>query len=94
MYGAILANVYSHAGIDQTRATDVIVVLGASQWNGAPSPIFQARLDHAYDLYERGYAPRVILTGGFGEGDVFSESAVGREYLALRGVPSDAIHIE
>ncbi|MEK9154067.1 MAG: YdcF family protein [Patescibacteria group bacterium] len=93
-YGAILANVYRHAGIDQTRVIDVIIVLGASQWNGTPSPVFQARLDHAYDLYEEGYAPRIILTGGSGEGDVFSESDVGRKYLALRGVPSDAIHIE
>lgn len=93
-YLAVLLNVYRHASIDQTTSADVIIVLGASQWNGMPSPIFQARLDHAYDLYKAGYAPRIILTGGFGEGDVFSESKVGMEYLVGRGVPRAAMSIE
>lgn len=93
-YVSILANVYRHASIDQTASADVIIVLGASQWNGMPSPIFQARLDHAYDLYKAGYAPRMILTGGFGEGDVFSESKVGMEYLVGRGVPPSVMSIE
>ncbi len=93
-YIVIGVNVYRHAGIDQVALADVIIVLGASQWNGVPSPVLQARLDHAYDLYEAGSAPSIILTGGFGEGDVFSESGASREYLIERGVPRDAIAIE
>lgn len=94
VFVAILANVYRHANIDQTTAADVIIVLGASQWDGMPSPIFRARLEHAYDLYSAGYASHVILTGGFGEEDAFSESNVGKMYLAKRGVPLSAMSIE
>ena len=94
IYNAVLANVYRHAGIDQTRVTDVIIVLGASQWDGRPSPVFQARLDRAYDLYRAGYAPYIIVTGGIGELDTYSDSEVGKKYLQGRGVHEGAIYAE
>ena len=79
---------------DQRRPVDAIVVLGAAQYNGRPSPVLRARLDHAIDLYDRGYAPLLVLTGGVGEGDTTSEAAVGRRYAYRAGVPEDAILTE
>lgn len=73
---------------------DVIVVLGAAQWNGRPSPVLQSRLDRGIELYRQGYAPLLVLTGGVGAGDVQSEAAVGRDYALDRGVPAAAILIE
>ena len=58
------------AGRDEARPSDAIVVLGAAQWDGKPSPVLQARLDHAYDLYAAGLAPKLIVTGGVGVGIV------------------------
>src|SRR5262245_27195005 len=60
---------------DDARESGAAVVLGAAQWNGDPSPVLQARLDHALDLYHRGVVKRIILTGGVGPGDRFSEAA-------------------
>jgi uncharacterized SAM-binding protein YcdF (DUF218 family) len=76
------------------READAIVVLGAAQYNGRPSPVYRARLDHALELYERGYAPRLILTGGVGRGDTLSEGEVGRRYALRHGVPDRAILVE
>jgi vancomycin permeability regulator SanA len=76
---------------DEATPADVIVVLGAAQWNGSPSTILKARLDHAYDLYVKGYAPMIVLTGGTGVGDNYSESEVGETYLQRRGVPESAM---
>ena len=90
----ILGVIYCQSKIDETRSVDAIVVLGASQWDGRPSPMFQARLDRAFNLYSNGYAPYVVLTGGFGEGDIESESNVGKMYLTERGMPKEAIFIE
>ncbi len=70
------------------------VVLGAAQWNGDPSPVLRARLDHALDLYRRGQVRQVILTGGVGSGDTTSEAAAGKQYLLERGVPADALLLE
>src|SRR4051812_29357233 len=56
---------------DEARPSDAIVVLGAAQWDGKPSPVLQARLDHAADLYRAGYAPEIIVTGGVGIGDQY-----------------------
>src|SRR5919109_1175121 len=61
---------------DEARRADAIVVLGAAQYVGRPSPVLRARLDHAISLWRRGLAPRLILTGGTGEGDTVSEAAV------------------
>lgn len=76
---------------DEAQPADAIVVLGAAQWNGSPSAILRARLDHAYDLYAAGYAPMIVLTGGTGPGDSYSESDVSKTYLQKRGVPTSAM---
>lgn len=76
---------------DQRRKADAIVVLGAAQYNGRPSPVLRARLDHALGLWQSGLAPQIVVTGGVGRGDRLSEAAVGRRYLAQRGVPDRAL---
>jgi uncharacterized SAM-binding protein YcdF (DUF218 family) len=76
------------------RQADVILVLGAAQYNGRPSPVFKSRLDHALTLYRRGLAPLIIFTGGVGEGDTVSEAEVGRRYARLAGVPDSAMLVE
>jgi len=80
--------------IDQARPAESIVVLGAAQYDGHPSPVLRARLDHAVDLWNRHMAQIVILTGGRGPGDTTSEAAVGRSYVKRHGVPDSAILLE
>ena len=75
------------AQIDQAQRADCIVVFGAAEYVGHPSPIYRARLDHAWELYEHGMAPLIITTGGAGGDPRFSEGQVGRDYLLSRGVP-------
>ncbi|MEY4608244.1 MAG: hypothetical protein RL625_461 [Gemmatimonadota bacterium] len=79
---------------DHAAPADAIIVLGAAQYSGRPSPVLQARLDQALALYRRGLAPRVILTGGTAPGDRTSEAAVGRSYLRRAGVPATAMLME
>jgi uncharacterized SAM-binding protein YcdF (DUF218 family) len=79
---------------DMARPAAAIVVLGAAQYVGHPSPVLRARLDHAIDLFRRGFAPRIIFTGGFGNHDTTSEAAVSQRYAIEHGVPSSAILIE
>jgi uncharacterized SAM-binding protein YcdF (DUF218 family) len=79
---------------DRAAPADAIVVLGAAQYSGRPSPVLQARLDQALVLYRRGLAPRVILTGGTAPGDHMSEASVGRSYLRRAGVPATAMLME
>jgi uncharacterized SAM-binding protein YcdF (DUF218 family) len=79
---------------DQRRPVDAIVVLGAAQYNGRPSPVLKARLDHALSLYREDLAPRMIVTGGVGRGDTTSEATVGRHYLVTRGVPPAAVVVQ
>ncbi len=86
--------IYRQSNIDEIRQADAIVVMGASQWNGEPSPVFKARLDDEYDLYNNGYAPKIILTGGVGENEEVSESSVGKKYLENRGLANDALFLE
>lgn len=80
----------------QDDATDAqaIVVLGAAQYDGTPSPVFQARLDHALDLYEQGLAPTIVVTGGNQPGDRFTEAAAGANYLLANGVPEEDLRRE
>jgi uncharacterized SAM-binding protein YcdF (DUF218 family) len=73
---------------------DAIVVLGAAQYAGRPSPVLKARLDHAISLWKRGLAPRLVLTGGKGVGDTISEAAVGRRYVIRAGVADSAVLLE
>jgi uncharacterized SAM-binding protein YcdF (DUF218 family) len=76
---------------DEARPAQAIVVLGAAQYAGRPSPVLRARLDHALSLWNRHLASLLILTGGTGTGDTTSEAAVGRSYVRKRGVPDSAI---
>ncbi len=76
---------------DQARPVDAIVVMGAAQYDGRPSPQLAARLDHVVELWGRGYAPLVITTGGNRPGDRFTEAQASANYLTARGVPADAI---
>jgi uncharacterized SAM-binding protein YcdF (DUF218 family) len=80
--------------LDQARPAESIVVLGAAQYDGHPSPVLRARLDHAVDLWNRHMAQIVILTGGRGPGDTTSEAAVGRGYVRRHGIPDAAILLE
>ena len=79
---------------DQSRPVGAIVVLGAAQYVGRPSPVLRARLDHAVALWRRGLAPIMIVTGGTGLGDTTSEAAVSQRYVSQRGVPRQAILLE
>ncbi|NEK94218.1 YdcF family protein [Modestobacter muralis] len=76
---------------DDQPLSDAIVVLGSAQYNGVPSSIFEARLEHALSLYQSGVAPVVVTVGGKAEGDQFSEAEAGRRYLLEAGVPADAV---
>jgi uncharacterized SAM-binding protein YcdF (DUF218 family) len=80
--------------INRTGAADAIVVMGAAQYVGRPSPVLRARLDHAFDLWKQDMSRRVILTGGRGTGDTTSEAEVGRAYLNRRGVPQRLMLLE
>jgi uncharacterized SAM-binding protein YcdF (DUF218 family) len=71
---------------DEAQPADAIVVFGAAEYFGRPSPVYRARLDHAFDLYERKLAPVVITSGGSGGEPSFTEGSVGRDYLAERGI--------
>jgi len=84
---AIYRSVVTNAGIEELRPADAIVVFGAAEYGGHPSPVFKARLDHAAELYRRGLAQLVIVTGGAGGDPQFSEGEVGRDYLKTLGVP-------
>lgn len=79
------------ASRDGAVPADAIVVMGAAQYRGRPSPVLRSRLDHAVALYARGIAPRMVLTGGIAEGDVQSEAAVSRAYVLRQGVPDTAL---
>jgi uncharacterized SAM-binding protein YcdF (DUF218 family) len=76
---------------DSRPSSDAIVVLGSAQYNGVPSSIFEARLDHAVRLYEEGVAPVIVTVGGKAAGDEYTEAEAGREYLAQAGVPEDGL---
>jgi len=79
---------------EEARPADCIVVFGAAEYSGHPSPVLRARLDHAYSLFQRGLAPIVITTGGYGGDPRFSEGGVGRVYLMGRGIPENDIIAE
>lgn len=93
-WGAVLAAIWWWAQRDDRRAADVIVVLGAAQYDGRPSPVLKARLDHAMALWDAGLAPRLLFTGGRRAGDAWSEAQAGRRYAIQHGVAPEAIMIE
>jgi uncharacterized SAM-binding protein YcdF (DUF218 family) len=80
--------------IDEAAPADVIVVLGAAEYHGRPSPVLEARLNHALALYLEGLAPRILTTGGAGGDPTYTEGGVGHHYLSRHGVPSEAILVE
>jgi uncharacterized SAM-binding protein YcdF (DUF218 family) len=95
IYIAYLAvRIEQQAYRDEARPADVILVLGAAEYRGRPSPVLRARLDHALALYRQRIAPRIMTTGGAGGDPVFTEGTVGRAYLISQGVPSEAIIVE
>jgi uncharacterized SAM-binding protein YcdF (DUF218 family) len=90
----VYAQVERYALLDEAGPADAIVVFGAAEYDGRPSPVFRARLDHARILYERGIAPLLVTLGGSEGADEHSEGGVGREYLMGGGVPDSAIIAE
>src|SRR5689334_19860631 len=97
MFGAwalSLGAVWIWSQRDEARPAAAIVVLGAAQYDGKPSPVLRARVDHAIELYRRRLAGRIIFTGGVGDRDTTSEAAVAQRYAIERGVPARAILIE
>ena len=86
--------IWDQGNRDEQRSADAIVVMGAAQYDGRPSPLFAARLDHAIDLFHAGIATRLIVTGGKQEGDRTTEAASARAYAVSHGVPDDAILAE
>lgn len=93
-FASVYYEVWRHAHADEARPADAIVVLGAAQYYGRPSPVLRARLDHALALYRQGLAPRIITTGGQGPDATFTESEVAREYLSRNGVPAEFVTVE
>ena len=93
-WGLSMVMVHRAGRRDEARKADAIVVLGAAQYVGRPSPVLRARVDHAVSLWKRGLAPTLILTGGTGVGDTTSEAAVARKYAMSLGVPDRAIVVE
>jgi len=89
----VYRQIESYAGQDQAAPSDAIGVFGAAEYDGRPSPVYRARLDHALALHHRGIAPLIITLGGNG-GDQFNEGTVGLEYLMGMGVPEEAIIAE
>jgi uncharacterized SAM-binding protein YcdF (DUF218 family) len=89
----VYVQIERYADQDQAAPADAIAVFGAAEYDGRPSPVLRARLDHALDLYHRGIAPLIITLGGAG-GDEYSEGSVGRKYLMSQGVPEQTIIAE
>ncbi len=99
LLGLVCALIVAQGRRDEARQVGAgqvgaALVLGAAQWNGDPSPVLRARLDHALDLYRRGQVRQIILTGGVGSGDTTSEAAAGKQYLIDRGMTADALLLE
>src|SRR5580692_426394 len=90
----VAAEIQEQSMLDEARPADAIIVLGAAEYRGKPSPVLEARLNHGLILYLKGMAPRVITTGGAGGDPVFTEGSVGRTYLTKHGVPPEAVVVE
>jgi uncharacterized SAM-binding protein YcdF (DUF218 family) len=93
-FASICAGIVRAAGDDQIHSADAIVVFGAAEYSGRPSPVYRARLDHALDLFQRSVAPVVITTGGAAADPSFSEGGVGHDYLMGRGIPDASLIAE
>jgi uncharacterized SAM-binding protein YcdF (DUF218 family) len=91
---SVATAIQRQSDLEEARPADVILVLGAAEYRGKPSPILEARLNHALFLYRQGLAPRIMTTGGKGGDPMFTEGEVGRAYLSRHGIPSEAIMVE
>jgi uncharacterized SAM-binding protein YcdF (DUF218 family) len=93
-FAVTFVQVWAAARRDAARPSQAIIVLGAAQYNGRPSPVLKARLDHAAELYEAKIAPVVVLTGGRRPGDSFTEASASAGYLTRAGIPESALRLE
>jgi uncharacterized SAM-binding protein YcdF (DUF218 family) len=91
---ALSVRIARQSAHDEARPADVIVVMGAAEYRGHPSPVLKLRLDHAVDLYRQKLAPFIMTTGGPGGDPSFTEGGVGRSYLIDRGIPAESIIVE
>ncbi len=91
---SIAQKIERQSTVDEAQAADLIVVLGAAEYRGRPSPVLERRLNHGLWLYRQGLAPRILTTGGKGGDPVFTEGEVARAYLSKHGVPAEAIMVE
>ena len=91
---ATMARIVETGSRQELHSADTIVVFGAAEYSGHPSPVLRARLDHALDLFQRGLAPVIITTGGAASDPQFSEGGVGRDYLMHHGVPERSLIAE
>lgn len=92
--GVTFVQVWMASRSDDRSPASAIVVMGAAQWNGVPSPVLQGRLDHAVRLHDQGVAPLIVVTGGKQAGDAVTQGRSGYEYLREQGVPDEAIKVE
>lgn len=90
----LFSQIYTTSKLDLAQKADAIAVLGAAEYAGKPSPVFQARLDHAFDLFKNDFAPIIITTGGTHPGENYSEGEVGKKYLEKKGVPPEKVFAE
>jgi uncharacterized SAM-binding protein YcdF (DUF218 family) len=90
----ISSQIVAESSKQELHPADAIVVFGAAQYDGRPSPVFRARLDHAFELFQRGLAPAVLTTGGPASDPSFSEGGVGHDYLVHRGIPESSVIAE
>jgi uncharacterized SAM-binding protein YcdF (DUF218 family) len=90
----IFVGIVNEASPQDVHPADAIVVFGAAEYSGRPSPVYRARLDHAFDLFQRGLAPVVITTGGAAADPSYSEGGVGHDYLMHRGIPDPSLIAE
>ena len=90
----VAGQIREQSKVDEARPADVIIVLGAAEYRGRPSPVLEARLNHALFLYLERMAPRILTTGGAGGDPTFTEGGVAHNYLSRHGVPSEAILVE
>ena len=94
VFGYIAHGIIRDSWQQELRPADAIIVFGAAEYDGRPSPVYRARLDHAYDLFRKGLAPVVITTGGAAADPKYSEGGVGHDYLMRRGIPEMALIAE
>jgi uncharacterized SAM-binding protein YcdF (DUF218 family) len=90
----VAREIRDQSSVDEARPSDIIIVLGAAEYSGRPSPVLEARLNHVLSLYLEKMAPRILTTGGAGGDPTFTEGGVAHHYLSRHGVPSEAILVE